>query len=47
MFNLDIISTEDEELLNAINEVLADLMVEDENGVSAIEKMVMKHMGME
>ena len=35
------------ELLNAINEVLADLMVEDENGVSAIEKMVMKHMGME
>ena len=35
------------ELLNAINDVLAELMVKDENGVSAIEKMVMKHMGME
>ena len=35
------------ELLNAINDVLAELMVKDENGVTAIEKMVMKHMGME
>ena len=34
------------ELLNAINDVLAELMVKDENGVTAIEKMVMKHMGM-
>ena len=35
------------ELLNAINSVLEELMVKDENGVTAIEKMVMKHMGME
>lgn len=35
------------ELLDAINEVLAELLVEDANGVTAIEKMVMKHMGME
>ena len=35
------------ELLNAINEVLTELLVEDENGVTAVEKMVMKHMGME
>ena len=34
------------ELLNAINEVLAELLVEDENGETAIEKMVMSHMGM-
>ena len=34
-------------LINAINDVLAELMVKDENGVTAIEKMVMKHMGME
>ena len=36
-----------EELLNAINEVLAELLVEDANGLTEIEKMVMKHMGME
>ena len=35
------------ELLNAINGVLEELMVKDENGVTAIEKMVMKHMGMD
>ncbi|MBR2444540.1 MAG: transporter substrate-binding domain-containing protein [Clostridia bacterium] len=35
------------ELLNAINAVLTELLVEDENGVSQIEKMVMRHMGME
>ena len=35
------------ELLNAINEVLEELLVEDENGVTTVEKMVMKHMGME
>lgn len=35
------------ELLNAINEVLEELLVKDENGVTAVEKMVMKHMGME
>ncbi len=34
------------ELLNAINDVLADLLVEDENGQTEIEKMVMAHMGM-
>ena len=35
------------ELLDAINEVLTTLLVKDENGVTEIEKMVMKHMGME
>ena len=35
-----------DELLEAINEVLAELLVEDENGVTEIEKMVMSHMGM-
>ena len=34
------------ELLSAINEVLADLLVENENGQTEIEKMVMSHMGM-
>ena len=34
------------ELLNAINEVLAELLVEDANGQTQIEKMVMAHMGM-
>lgn len=34
------------ELLDAINAVLADLLVEDENGQTQIEKMVMTHMGM-
>lgn len=33
-------------LLNAINEVLAELLVKDENGKTEIEKMVMTHMGM-
>ena len=36
-----------EELLNAINEVLETLLVKDANGLTEIEKMVMKHMGME
>ena len=36
----------DTELLDAINAVLAELLVEDENGLSQIEKMVMAHMGM-
>ncbi len=35
------------ELLDAINAVLTELMKEDENGITEIEKMVMKHMGME
>ena len=34
------------ELLNAINAVLAELLVKDANGQTQIEKMVMKHMGM-
>lgn len=36
-----------DELLKAINEVLAELMVADDNGKTQIEKMVMAHMGME
>ena len=35
------------ELLDAINAVLAELMVKDESGKTQIEKMVMKHMGFE
>ncbi len=35
------------ELLNAINEVLAELLVKDSNGQTQIEKMVMAHMGMD
>jgi polar amino acid transport system substrate-binding protein len=35
------------ELLTAINEVLDTLLVKDENGVTEIEKLVMKHMGLE
>ena len=35
------------ELLNAINEVLADLMKVGEDGTTEIEKMVMKHMGLD
>ena len=35
------------ELLDAINAVLADLMVKDESGKTQIEKMVMAHMGFE
>lgn len=34
------------ELLDAINEVLAELLKKDENGQTEIEKMVMSHMGM-
>ena len=34
-------------LLEAINEVLAEMLVEDENGESEIEKLVMKHMGLD
>lgn len=34
------------ELLDAINAVLAELLVEDENGQTQIEKMVMSHMNM-
>jgi len=34
-------------LLKAINEVLEELMKEDANGQSQVEKMVMQHMGME
>ena len=36
-----------EELLKAINDVLAELLVEDADGLTEIEKMVMKHMGFE
>ncbi|MBP3592485.1 MAG: amino acid ABC transporter substrate-binding protein [Clostridia bacterium] len=36
----------DTELLNAINEVLAELLVKDSSGKTQIEKMVMAHMGM-
>ncbi len=36
-----------DELLAAINEVLADLMKEDENGQTQIEKMVMEHMNLD
>lgn len=35
------------ELLTAINEVLEELLVEDANGESEIQKMVMKHMGLD
>ncbi len=35
------------ELLDAINEVLAEMLVEDDNGQSEVIKLVMKHMGME
>lgn len=35
------------ELLNAINEVLNELMVKDENGQSQIDKLLMKHMNLE
>ena len=36
-----------DELLKAINEVLADLLKEDENGVNGIQKLVNKHLGLE
>ena len=35
------------ELLEAINEVLATLLVEDENGETEVEKMVMNHMNLD
>lgn len=35
------------ELLNAINEVLADLLKADENGVNGVQKLVNKHLGLE
>ena len=35
------------ELLNTINEVLESLLVADENGVTAIQKMVNTHLGIE
>ncbi len=42
------VNKENTELLNAINEVLNELLNDvDANGVNAIEKMVMKHMGMD
>lgn len=36
-----------DELLNAINEVLDELLKEDESGISGIEKLVQKHLGLE
>ena len=35
------------ELLDAINAVLAELLVKDANGKTEVEKMVMKHMGLD
>lgn len=35
------------ELLAAINEVLAELLKEDENGVNGVQKLVNKHLGLE
>ena len=35
------------ELLEAINEVLSELMVADENGETGVDKLLMKHMGLE
>lgn len=35
------------ELLNAINEVLEELMIKDDNGQSQIDKLLMKHMNLE
>ncbi len=36
----------DTELLNAINEVLADMMQKDENGNTEVDRLLMKHMGL-
>ena len=36
-----------DELLKAINEVLAELLKEDENGVTGVQKLVNKHLGLE
>lgn len=35
------------ELLNTINDVLDELLIEDENGINQIEKMVSSHLGVE
>lgn len=35
------------ELLKAINEVLNDMLVKDENGETEIDRLVMKHMGLD
>lgn len=37
----------EDELLKAINEVLTELLKEDENGVTGIQKLVNKHLGLE
>ena len=37
----------EDELLAAINEVLAELLKEDENGVTGIQSLVNKHLGLE
>lgn len=36
-----------DELLKAINEVLADMMKKDDNGENEIDRLLMKHMGLE
>ncbi len=36
-----------DELLKAINEVLAELLKEDSNGVTGVQKLVNKHLGLE
>lgn len=36
-----------DELLGAINEILADMMKEDDNGENEIDRLLMKHMGLE
>lgn len=36
-----------DDLLDAINDVLKEMLKEDENGESEIEKLVMKHMGLD
>ena len=35
------------ELLNAINEVISELLVKDEEGINGVEKLVAKHLGIE
>jgi hypothetical protein len=35
------------ELLDAFNEVLEEMLVKDENGQSEIDRLVIKHMGLE
>lgn len=36
-----------DELLNAINEVLNELLVEDEDGINGVQKLVNQHLGLE